>query len=101
MAGKTQTDYVLGRFDSIAEASSITGIAEHSWRNWQRAGRISPKKHTQIILRGRAAGKDIGPPDFYAHLVDELIAHAASHAAAQLSTNEARGTVPQAVAPAA
>lgn len=89
MTEKTQTDYVLGCFENIAEAVEITRIPEHNWRNWQRSGRISQQQHLNIIVRARKAGKTISPADFYAHLVDGLIASAADS-----MKKEAAGAVP-------
>jgi len=74
---KTQTEHVLSRFESIEDAAQSTGFPEQTWYNWKRAGSIPHKHHLSIIIKARSASKEIHPADFYAHLVDQLLAHVA------------------------
>jgi hypothetical protein len=83
MTAKSQAERVVERFGGAGPMAKTTEIAEQSIRNWIRSGHIPQKHHLQILVAARAAGVDLSPADFVAHLVEQLIAHLSGPAASE------------------
>lgn len=88
MTIKTQAQRIVDRFGGVHKFCELTGFREDLVRSWLRKGkgRIEPKHHLPILIAARAAGIDLTPYDFIAHLVDEWTAFIASESRASQTT---------------
>jgi hypothetical protein len=95
-ATRSQAQRIVDRWGGVAAMVETSGYGfDTAIRNWIRAGVIPDKHHLPLLLAARAAGVDLTPADFYAHLVEALIASAGANQVASESSD------PAAVRPAA
>ena len=69
MTDHTQADRIIAKFGGRPKTVAATGLSYEKVRHAERVGYFNPDKYQIIINAGAAAGIEITPYDFIAHLV--------------------------------